>query len=463
MRFLFFIILFLASQISFAQISGDCSAMAEKYLIRGDMNSVFGGDRLWSLERMNRDYKADMDSTCLQEIRKTSLDDAKEYWLGYIATKYSCASETALEMPTEKPDGCSEKKWNQIKENNDYINAIESGKLGSSSAKRKNKQICNTQPTTASIKDLATHINEQKPDPCQKYGYDQQHLKNAKPTDEDLGYLKSCLVGMGKGFTDLKSTFTESFKALAKMIKDPSYRAAVMSTIADLSSALVREPQKTLNAMYTSFVSELREHNSEFMCLNPKGTVMEICNQLANKGLALLTGGIGLKVIRMAVQQLKFGKAATPNEKTLKLAVVKNNQLLIGKEKPVLNTIKVEGPKLLEDKTKGQKLLEDKTNPQQKTKTQEPKKQSRNNFDPVKDQDEINKIKSIKKMSGDSVSVEDFKNKFGIKPNATNAEVKTAVRRLLSKYASDKNLDYKEETKEIQQMLNKLSEQLRNK
>ncbi len=437
MKILFFLFVILTAQMSFAQISGDCSAQAENYLIRGDMGSPFGGDRLWSLERMNRDYKADMDSTCLQEIRKTSLDDAKEYWLGYIATKYSCASETALEMSKEKPEGCSEKKWTQIKENSDYINAIESGKLGSSSpAGRKNKQICDTKSVTASIKDLSTHINEQKPDPCLKYGYDQQHLKTAKPTDEDLGYLKSCLIGMGKGFANLKSSFTESFKSLAKMIKDPAYRAAVMSTIADLSSALVREPQKTLNAMYSAFVSELREHDSEFMCLNPKGAVLEICNQIANKGTGLIMGGIGFKVIRLAVQKLKLGKAATPNEKTLKQAVVDSNKLLQGKQTPNLNTIKINESK---------------------------KRQSRNNFDPVKDQDEINKIKSIKKTNGDNVSIEDFKNKFKIEQNTSDAEVKKAVRRLLSKYATDKNQDYKEETKEIQQMLNKILEQLRSK
>jgi hypothetical protein len=319
MKLFIFILAFLAISMAQAQVLADkCAQVAGQYLVRGDLKSPFGGDRLWSLDRIQRDFQADTSEECLSEIRSSALNDAKEYWSGFVAAKYSCNGEDSLTPPPQKPEACPDDKWAAIQENLTYIKAIETGKLAPSAptnarVKSKPQAPCDkARGPLADVKEISAALPQPPAvvaDPCAKYGIKKEHLKSTPPKDKNSDAFFTCLNGAKQGLKSLADSFKSSYEQLAKFVKDPAYRASVMSAVSDLATILATSPLQAANAIRDSLIMNITEYKGEFQCLNSDGVNAELCKQIASKGLPAL---LGVGSIRAIAMLLKTGKRLTP-------------------------------------------------------------------------------------------------------------------------------------------------------
>jgi hypothetical protein len=503
-----FLIFVLCVNQALAVVDENCVEPAKNYLVKGDINSTFGGDRLWSLERINRDFQQQKNSDCLGNIRTNAIADAREYWQGYISTKYSCNSADSTDLPQEKPAACPESKWNLIKKNMDYIEAIENGKAAPAGAARvvkKNPCAQKVEPTQR-LREVSQAVMAKAapPDPCAKYGIKAENLKNAIPSDKDMGTLKSCLVGSVKGVKGLVDVFKTSYSQLAGFISDPGYRASVMAALSDFMTVISTAPGTAMKAIYDAITTQLREYKSELQCQNTNGIVTEICNQITEKGLPSL---LGIGAIRNIVLLAKSGKRAATG-----LVIVKDAaQAVSASETAALGTaagaatgaateaaesaaglgankaatqgmkaaaesrsrasatakaqaeakakaaaeakLKAEAEARakaeVEAKARAQAEAETKARTEEEAKAKT--KATRNKIDLTKDAAQIRDI-----SSANVKSLEDVKRVLKLDPGMTKDEVKKEIRKLTGKYHPDKNPDMHQISTQVTGQLNKM-------
>jgi hypothetical protein len=337
MRFLLMAFAIFYTMPSFAALDEKCQETAQNYLIRGNLGTPFGGDRLWSLERLNRDFQKDKAAECIENIRTSAIADAREYWSGYISVKYSCNGEDSLKLPDEKPEKCPDEKWAALKENVAYIDAIESGKVAAAESAAKVPKVA-TKPKAAAaceqpkscftpLADISAAVANQPKkgpdDPCAKFNIDPKDLQSKTPVSpgsKEFEGLKSCIAGRDQFYKDhgldkpvsgLIDSIKASYGKMVQYIQDEGYRASVKAAISDLITLLNTDAAVAGKAIWDAIVSEVNETmvaRERFQCLNANAGVKEICQQVIQKGLPTL---LGMGAIRKIVAMLKAGKKIT--------------------------------------------------------------------------------------------------------------------------------------------------------
>lgn len=481
---LFFLITFLSFNL-FAAIDKQCESVASKYLVRGKLQSPFGGDRLWALDRLNGDYQADKSAICLEVIRQSALDDAKEYWLGYVATKFSCNSEDSLTLPPQRPNNCPEDKFETIKKNASYISAIENNKVSarSSVSKRKKDENCDSRQkplktARQAAGQIVDHLNQQ--DPCAKFGYASEHLKGKTPTDSELNKLGSCLVGSGKGLSGLGNAVKSAYQTLSKFVSDPMYRASVMTAVSDFTSLLATHPTRVLNAMYEALQNEFHEFRDELACLNPNGKVMKMCELITKEGLPAI---LGIGAIRKIVANLKAGTKATNGALVVRDAAQSASRAATtaspvsagatrGTGGAAASSTATDsagaftqntGKTTAQSSTSGAKAAtQAEADAAQQARSQaaemnrkkaaaEAEAEAKNNRNRISSKDTV-ESKNLSSFKGRNI--DDVRKALDMNENATKDEIKKRIRELRSKYHPDRNPDFKAISNEVTTKLN---------
>lgn len=498
---------------SLAVVGEKCQDVAKKYLIKGNLTSPFGGDRLWALHRLSRDYSDDKTAECVEEVRTTALADAREYWLGYVATKYSCSAEDALALAAEIPEQCPQEKYDLIKKNVDYIENIASGKVvaAGKTARASKKPDCDIKKNPLESLIDVGHVATQTllTDPCAKYG-NPELLKNGEPSEGNLSKLKACLSGGSNGAQSLWAAIKGGYNNMVNLISDKGYRASVWAALSDLATVMATSPKETLKAIYNSLVTSVMEYKSELQCMDDAGITKEICSQLTEKGLPAL---LGVGAIRGIVMAVKVGKKAATglvivrdasravevsqgaNTAGTVTGAASNAIAALGNSAttPALGSLAnatgsasakgaaqdsaeklSKGAKAARDsrarasaKAKEQADAKKKAAAEQKAKEDAEKAEEaakkaeqeklraerakRNNMDPIRDRSEIDRIDRIDMATINSL--DDVKAALNLDSRMSKDEVKKEINKLLNKYHADKNPDYESVSNEVTKKL----------
>lgn len=123
---------FFVSESFAAEASKDASCETSKYIKRGEFTTK-KGSALFNFQKLANDIEVEAkkenpsqnELTCLSSFYKRARDDASTYWSERGANE-GCLAEKG-EMPSKKPDACSDSTFKEMKASFKYIDNVDKG------------------------------------------------------------------------------------------------------------------------------------------------------------------------------------------------------------------------------------------------------------------------------------------------------------------------------------------------